>query len=76
MKEKNCDGCERPLKENEYKCAMCKEVSQRDEDWTREKMLEEYKKNFGTMPIAGADNETVCDDCYNKVLHVHELTGD
>lgn len=51
------------MKENEYKCAMCKGVF--NKGWTDEEAKEESKGYFGEW--ADQDLEVVCDDCFNKI---------
>ena len=52
------------IKENEYKCAMCKNVYQKG--WTEEEAQNELEENFGHHEPEECD--LVCDDCYNEIM--------
>lgn len=52
------------MKENEYKCELCKGVFKKT--WTDKEALREMKDNFGKVPKK--DRAIVCDDCYNALM--------
>ncbi len=56
------------IKQEQYQCAVCKEVFdlQDDEEWSDEKAKAELKQTFGDVPIESCD--IVCDDCYRKMV--------
>jgi len=53
------------IKENEYKCASCGEIFEKD--WSDEEALEERNEVFGNVPDSECD--LVCDDCYRKIMN-------
>ena len=53
------------MKENEYKCELCKGVFTKA--WADEEAEVEYRKNFETEYLANVERETVCDDCYKTI---------
>ena len=55
------------MKNNEYKCAMCGGVFEKG--WTDEEAIDECKENFSEEIVTAGDLETVCDDCYQKILN-------
>lgn len=52
------------LKENEFQCAMCREVF--DKGWTEEEAEEEMRDLWGD-DITKEDCGIVCDDCFRKL---------
>lgn len=53
------------MEPNEYKCAMCGGVFEKE--WSDEEAKAEQEDN-GWGDIADEDMEIVCDDCYKKVM--------
>lgn len=58
---------ENKLKPNEYKCAECGNVY--EFGWSDEEARAEAAKNFGES--VAEHGAIVCDDCYNKIMEVH-----
>jgi len=52
------------MKENEYKCAECHKVFEKD--WSDEEAIRESREKFG--PVAPTELEVVCGDCYKKLF--------
>lgn len=53
------------MKNNEFKCALCKDVFPKA--WTDEEARKEYETNFPQESEDNEEEEIVCDDCYNKL---------
>ena len=53
------------LKENEYQCAMCKEVYEKG--WSDEEATDEAKENFGD-DVPDNEFEVICDHCYKQMF--------
>ena len=50
------------MKENEYKCSMCKNVYEKG--WEDEEAKKEAKEIWGDIPTE--EMCVICDDCFNK----------
>jgi DNA-directed RNA polymerase subunit RPC12/RpoP len=51
---------------NTYTCAACGEEF--ENGWTDEEAEAEYQAAFTGDAEAGAPKDTVCDDCYHKIM--------
>jgi len=61
------------MEKNEYKCAMCFNIFEKG--WSDEEAMKECEENFGIEMANNADNDIVCNDCYQKINpqnHLHE----
>lgn len=53
------------IKENEYQCAMCKNVYEKGQ--SDEEAMSEAEENFPGVP--GEEMEIICDDCYKQMFN-------
>lgn len=54
------------MKDNEYKCDICKNVYQKG--WSNEEAKKECEESFGVGSSSNENNGIVCDDCYNDII--------
>lgn len=49
-----------------FKCGLCEEEFDCEDDWTEEDRNAEYEENFGEH--MGEERAVVCDDCYKLIM--------
>ena len=59
------------MKDNEFRCEICKRVFQRREGWNEELKYKEMIENVGDIPEE--DRMLTCTECYNLLLFIQNL---